>query len=255
MPSPFPGMDPYLEHPGSWPDLHHRMITAIAISLGPQLLPKYQVLIEKHIYQTSGANSLLLGIPDAVVNKHQATSSTQTNVAVSSPPTEAIKVTLPITEEIRQGHLEIREIATSEVVTAIEILSPVNKRPGKGRTKYETKRQKILNSFTHLVEIDLLRNWQPMPTVNNSIKSHYRILVSRTEQRPQADLYAFNLPDSIPAFLLPLRSKDQEPLVNLQELFNEVYDQAGYGFFLDYSRAPVPALSAKETNWLEELLQ
>jgi hypothetical protein len=27
MPSPFPGMDPYLEAPELWPDVHHRLIS------------------------------------------------------------------------------------------------------------------------------------------------------------------------------------------------------------------------------------
>ncbi|MGK7872925.1 MAG: DUF4058 family protein [Xenococcaceae cyanobacterium] len=256
MPSPFPGMDPYLEHPNSWPNVHHRLITAIAIAVAPQLLPKYQVLIEERIYQTTGADSILVGIPDAVVKQTQKTSNlTMTNVAVSSPPTQPITVMLPMPEEVRQGHLEIRDIATSKVVTAVEILSRVNKRQGKGRIKYETKRQKILGSSIHLVEIDLLRKWEPMPTLSNDIQKNYRILVSRSHRRPQADLYAFNLPDPIPSFPLPLQAEDVEPLVNLQDLFNEVYDQSGYGFVIDYSREPVPHLSETEAVWADKLLR
>jgi hypothetical protein len=57
MPSPFPGMDPYLEHPRSWPNFHHRLITAIAIHLGPQLRPKYRVVVEEAMYQTATPDS------------------------------------------------------------------------------------------------------------------------------------------------------------------------------------------------------
>lgn len=256
MPSPFPGMDPYLEHPSAWPNVHHRLITAIADSLAPPLLPKYQVLIEERVYQTIGTDSLLVGIPDTTVKRTQTTSAPRkTFVAVSNVQTQPIAVTLPMPEKIRQGHLEVRDITTSEVVTVIEVLSPTNKRPGEGRSQYETKRQKILGSSTHLVEIDLLRQWEPMPILSNGIQAHYRILVSQSHRRPKADLYAFNLSDPIPTFGLPLREEDQEPLVNLQDLFNGVYDRSGYGFALDYSREPVPHLSEVDAAWADALLR
>ncbi|GAA6623037.1 hypothetical protein NUACC26_088620 [Scytonema sp. NUACC26] len=82
----------------------------------------------------------------------------KTNVAVSYVLTQPVTVILLLSDNVRQGHLEIRDIATSEVVTAVEVLSPANKRPGQGRKQYETKRQTILESTTHLVEIDLLRH-------------------------------------------------------------------------------------------------
>lgn len=47
MPSPFPGIDPYLENPELWPEVHHRLITAIADAIGPSIRPKYRVAIEK----------------------------------------------------------------------------------------------------------------------------------------------------------------------------------------------------------------
>ncbi len=84
-----------------------------------------------------------------------------------------------IPEKIKQAYLEVREIATRQVLTAIEILSPVKKRSGEGRITYLKKRQSILGSLTHLIEIDLLRGWQPMPIIDNSIQSDYRLLVSR----------------------------------------------------------------------------
>jgi hypothetical protein len=57
-------MDPYLEHPRSWPNFHHRLITAIAIHLGPQLRPKYRVVVEEAMYQTATPDSVLVGILD-----------------------------------------------------------------------------------------------------------------------------------------------------------------------------------------------
>ena len=67
MPSPFPGMNPYLEHPDRWSTVHNRLMVALAGALTPQLLPKYQVDIEKRVYTIVGMNSLLLGRPDVTV--------------------------------------------------------------------------------------------------------------------------------------------------------------------------------------------
>ncbi len=149
----------------------------------------------------------------------------------------------------------MREVSTKAVVTAIELLSPVNKRAGTGRQSYETKRQKVLASSTHLVEIDLLRAYEPMPVYGNALKSDYSILVSRSHLRPDAQLYAFNLKDTLPVFHLPLREGDREPTVDLQQLLNDLYDRAAYDLKLDYQQPPVPPLAQKDDNWLNHTLQ
>jgi hypothetical protein len=160
-----------------------------------------------------------------------------------------------VSEEFREGYLELIDMATKEVVTVIEVLSPANKRRGEGREKYGSKRQKIFDSSTHLVEIDLLRGGEPLPVLGDSNESDCRILVSRSNQRPIADLYLFNLPDPIPAFPLPLRPEDVEPVLDLQALINQVYDRAGYDFEIDYSAEPVPALSEPDAVWADAWLR
>jgi len=256
MPSPFPGMNPYLEHPELWAGVHLLLIAALTESLAPQLRPKYRVAVEVRMYQTSGEESLLVGIPDVAVKPSQsATNETTPNVAVAELSTQPLTVNIPMPEIVKQGYLEIKEVATGEVVTAIELLSPVNKRSGDGRKAYETKRLRVLGSSTHLIEIDLLRRWQPMPILNQGIESHYRLLVSRGECRPQADLYAFNLQQKIPLFPLPLKSGDSEPLVDLHQLLNTVYDRGSYDLAIDYSQQPVPPLSEMDAAWADTLLQ
>jgi hypothetical protein len=230
MPSPFPGMNPYLEHPNRWSTVHNRMIVALADVLTPQLLPKYQVNIEKRVYEVIDVNSVLVGKPDVTVQRPRYPSSERSsNVAISATPAEPIKVAVPMMEEVREAYLEIKEAATQLVITAIEILSPTNKR-GDGRQKYLQKRQQVFNSRTHLVEIDLLRDGEPLPIAGHLPSSSYRILVSRSETRPMADLYPFNLADSIPLFPLPLQEQDQEPVINLQLLLNQVYERSGYDY-------------------------
>lgn len=256
MPSPFPGMNPYLENSALWSEVHNLLIVAIFDALNPQLRPKYRATIEQRVYQTTGEDSLLVGIPDVAVQRQQKTTKPETaNVAVTSPPVQAVTVTVPTPGTVRESYLEVREVTTREVVTVIEVLSPKNKRAGEGRKAYERKRQMVLGSFTNLVEIDLLRDGKPMPILHNDIQSDYRILVSRGERRPKADLYAFNLQNIIPSFPLPLRSEDVEPLVELQTLVSEIYNRASYDLVIDYSPEPVPALSEADAVWADALLR
>lgn len=256
MSHPFPGMNPYLEHPELFPGLHHWLIIEIARFLSPQLRPKYRVAVEVRTYETSDEDSLQVGIPDVTIRSRQtANDSTTTNVAVVETSVEPVKVRIPVPLTIKEGYLEVREVGTEALITTIEILSPSNKRPGKGRQKYLKKRETILETRTNLVEIDLLRKGQPMPIVGNNIQSNYRILIYRGDTRPIADLYAFNLQNVIPSFSLPLRSNDREPVINLQELLNEIYDVSGYDLVLDYNQEAVPSLSEEDKVWVDGVLK
>lgn len=257
MPSPFPGMNPYLEDSAYWSSVHHWLITEIARLLNQQLTPKYVVAVEVRIYETSGEQSTLIGIPDNLVAKSSETSITppDSNVAVAFPSTQPLTIELALTETIKQGYLEVRRVGTGQVVTAIEILSPINKNVGEGRIKYEKKRQHILNSDTNFVEIDLLRQGNSMIALNQNIKHDYCILVSPSNQRPQAHLYAFKIQDMIPIFPLPLLPEDSEINLDLQSILHQVYDQGRYDLIIDYQQKISPALSKTETIWVENLLK
>jgi hypothetical protein len=264
MSSPFPGMNPYLENPELWTEVHHLLIGILAETLNPQLLPHYRAAIEKRVYQMNGDETLLVGIPDVTVERSRSASQPPSPVAVASPPSAPISVTVPMPVEFREGYLEIREVATREVVTVVEVLSPTNKRSGKGRDHYQQKRQEVLASRTHLVEIDLLRGGEPMP-FSGGIPGSYRILVSRGDRRPQADLYVFELQDAIPIFPLPLKGanveskrvepKRVEPRIDLHHLLDIVYDRAGYEVVIDYNRDPVYPLSKPAMTWSNQLLR
>ncbi|MDZ8186651.1 MAG: DUF4058 family protein [Nostoc sp. ChiSLP02] len=256
MPSLFSGMNPYLENPELWAEVQSWLVIAIADAIAPQLRPKYRVAVEKRVYQMIDENSILIGIADATVGRLLTnTDKRKLNIAVASPPAKPITVNVPIPEEVREGYLEVREVGTGEVVVAIEVLSPKNKRPGEGRRAYENKRQQVLGSLTHLIEIDLLRGGELMPILGNQIKSDYRILVSRSEFRPKAELYAFEIQEQIPTFLLPLRQGDTEPLVDLQALIHGVYERAGFDLAIDYTREPIPPLAEADAAWANVLLQ
>ncbi|MEO0378129.1 MAG: DUF4058 family protein, partial [Cyanobacteria bacterium P01_A01_bin.17] len=167
---------------------------------------------------------------------------------------EPVIVELPMPEEIQERYLEIREVGTGLVVTTLELISPSNKRSGKGRQKYEEKRLKILASQTHLVEIDLIRAFEPLPMLGIK-ETSYRILVSRADQRPRAALYPFNLQCPIPTFPLPLNPDAAEVFVDVQSLLKQVYERASYDLAIDYTQEPVPPLSHEETAWADAVLR
>lgn len=139
--------------------------------------------------------------------------------------------------EMQQSYLEVKDAATQAVVTAIEVLSPANKR-GEGRSQYDAKRRQVLSSQTNLIEIDLLRAEQSFLLEPDANSSHYRGLVSRASQRPLADLYAFSLTTAIPT----LPSCGQKTAMSwwICRRLLDLYKQLGYDYFIDYSQAPPP---------------
>jgi hypothetical protein len=248
-------MDPYLEHPDVWSDVHHRLITAIADSVAPRLRPRYRVAIEKRTYLAEPEELIFVGRPDVtVVRERPAGGSPEPAVSVL-PAVQPVTVILPIPDIVREGYLEVREVLTGEVVTVLEVLSPGNKRPGRGRRVYELKRQRILESQTHLVEVDLLRGGAPMRVVGKWPVTAYRIVISRSDRRPRAELYAFGVQEPIPSFPLPLRVGDVEPRVDIQTLVQELYDRAGYDLAVDYHRESVPPLEGRDAVWADLLLR
>ena len=251
MPSPFPGMDPYLERPHLWSDVHPTLISAVRVALVPHVAPRYYVAVELRAYVAPVENSESHRRPDiAVVREAAATFVSESAVAVQEPP---MVVRLPQLDEERERYVEIRDVKTHEVITAIELLSPTNKRSGIGRSKYFEKRIQVLDSRTHLVEIDLLRGGEPMPT-DPAPRMHYRILVSRVWERPKALLYPFNLNQRIPEIPIPLRRGEPEPTIALGALLAQIYDAARYDLRIDYTSEPEPPLDPATATWAHNLL-
>ncbi len=254
MPSPFPGMDPYLEHPALWPGLHSRLIVGLADALGPVLRPRYYVEVEERVYfLVPEGERPLLGRPDVVIAA--ATPGLPPLPETLSIPRGVRVVEVPMSEEVRERYLVIREAGTHQVVTWVEVLSPANKAPGEGRQVYLRKREEVLRARVHLVEIDLLRAGEPMPVVGDGRDGHYRILISRWEQRPRALLYVFTVRDPIPVFRLPLLPGDEEPEVDLGRLLQTIYERAAYDLRVNYEGEPIPPLDPPFAEWADRLLR
>ena len=125
MPSPFPGMDPYLERRNVWPDVHSALIVATRDTLAPQVAPAYYVAIEQRMYIVALDSEEFIGRPDVAVmatpTEARPTSEAETAAAVAGV---AQTVVLPQFEEVHERYLEIRDTQMHTVITAIEILSP-----------------------------------------------------------------------------------------------------------------------------------
>ncbi|MFN8499411.1 MAG: DUF4058 family protein [Anaerolineae bacterium] len=251
MPTPFPGMGPYLERPALWPNVHSSLIIAIRDELAPRLRPRYYVAVEERIVGV-GPDDLLFAVrPDVAVVRAPAA---DTEASARSDFGRVVTVALPMPEQLRETYLEIREARGDQVITTLEILSPTNKLPGEGRRQYEQKRLALLGTRTHLVEIDLLRAGPPMPMLGYAGQSDYRILVSRAATRPLADLLPFSLREPIPSFRVPLQAQDEEPELDLNRLLHDLYDRAGYDLRVNYAEDADPPLSLEDATWARGLL-
>jgi hypothetical protein len=203
MPSPFPGMNPYFEQTDLWPDFHIEFLSALRRLLAPQVSPKYIVQLEEHI-----------DIHDLSLVQSEGGGLAQTALGLLEAPAE---VWLPEQDVEKVPYLEVRDRQGRELVTVIELLSPSNKRAGDDREQYLAKRRALLRSPVHLVEIDLLRGWTPMPQENRP-QCDYSVLVSQAEKRRAAGFWPIHLRDPLPVIPFPLRPPDAAARVDLQEV-------------------------------------
>jgi len=147
---PFPGMDPYLEHPVLWASVHARLIHAIANQLQPRLDPRYVTSIEERVFIEGPQRR----IPDVWIQK----TTTAGGAAVAEPEADTAVVLEVNDLELKEGRVEILDLYNNmKVVTVIEAASPTNKVAGPGRESYRKKQKEILTRDCHFVEIDLLR--------------------------------------------------------------------------------------------------
>ena len=258
MPSPFPGMDPFIESQ-KWEDFHTRFLTAISDAIVNVVRPKYVVEVERRIYlethdPTTPVQSF---VADAALMKTGRepilqTKESEGGLAVLTETAVEVKTcTIPLIEEHRETFLTIRRGKPSEIVTVIELLSPTNKRKGTdGRQQYTEKSSALLKTKTHLVELDLLRNGE-RTLVSEPPGGDYFAMISRAERRPLVEIYGWRLLNRLPVIPIPLAGSDPDVKLDLQQVFTLVYDRAGYDYGLDYQQPVTPPLTEPEAARLK----
>jgi hypothetical protein len=168
---------------------------------------------------------------------------------------EPVVLTVPVPVEQREAFLLIELRETREVIAVIEVLSPGNKRLGSdGRREYLSKRAEVLESRTHLVELDLLRGGERLPTVEPLPAGDYYGFVCRGNRRPRVEVYAWGLRGSLPTIPIPLGADDPDASLDLQAIFTAAFDRAGFDYSLDYQVSLNPPLGGADQAWAKEML-
>jgi Protein of unknown function (DUF4058) len=252
----FPGMDPWLEHPTVWPDVHSSLITAIRDALTPVLAPRYFVGVQSRVTLVTGLDVDLLYRPDASVHALElGRTVNEPRVAlIERPVVTPIPVTVAVDDRIEDTYLEIREPPNHKLVTAIEVLSPWNEKTEAARQEYLTKRTNLFRARVSVIEIDLLRAGAPMPLEDAPAPSDYRILICRRGVSSRADLYSFNWRTPIPPIPIPLLPGETEPTLDLNSVLLALIDRARYDLVIDYSQPPSPRLRPEDEAWAADMI-
>ena len=254
MTSPFPGMDPYLEG-YVWPQVHSMLANVILEMLNPKITPKYIAQLDLYMVR----DALLgedIGImyPDVEVvlnNKVEEpqmpyASHAQTSpLTVSTPTLTLVDVKIPV--------VEIKDRASNRLVTAIEILSPVNKRDP-GLEPYLKKRIELFNAGVHLLEIDLIRRGK-RPVKHRKLEDcHYTVNLTRAGAA-RTDIWGFNVKDTAPIVSVPLAGEDPDVVLDLGEALKIIYKRSMYHLSIDYKETPPPPTFDTEVQqWMNEIL-
>jgi hypothetical protein len=253
-------MDPYLEG-DLWQEFHETLAGAIRAQLLPRLAPKYVALLAKRY---------VIGRPTLGIFDIPAQRAFYPDVHISRPPDRwpvhvpggtglavaepVVELPSPVLEEVPLLSVEIRDIAQRRLVTIIEILSPVNKH-GEGAREYDGRRMELLQTATHLLEIDLLRGGQRIQLVGQQPPAHYYIYLSRIQRRPYTQVWPISLRRPLPVVPVPLLPPDPDVPLDTQAAVQACFDLVGYERLLNYAAPPPPPdLSAEDAAWAAEVL-
>ncbi len=252
MPSPFPGMDPYLEEPSLWPTAHGGIIWRARAALNAILPPRYLARVDQYVWleEAGTEESKRDGEPDVFVSD-AGTPSPGGTATLMAPAL----VVLPAVRRTGPRYIRIVDQQGRRVVTVIELLSPSNKKGGADRDACLSKRNEYLATGTNLVEVDLLRAGERMPLGESPPElTGYYILVCPRVAFPQAGLWPFGVRDPIPLIQVPLDPADNPVPLDLKPCLDREYDEGRYASQVDYTVPPVPPLPEPDATWARQLL-
>lgn len=254
MASPFPGMDPYLEGE-LWQEFHETLAGAIRAQLTQQLSPKYVALLAKRYVVDRPALGIFAPPSARIIYPDVHVVAEPAPAYQSAPGVTAATLELPspMLEQTPVMSVEIRDVAQRRLVTIIEILSPVNKR-GSGAQEYLDRRIELLQTDTHLLEIDLLTVGYRIPMAGAVPPAPYYVYLSRYERRPRTQIWAIHLQDALPRVPVPLLHPDPDAVLDMQAAVEACFALVGYERLLDYRSGPPGALTAEDLAWVNERL-
>ena len=250
MPSPFPGMDPYLESPPLWTDFHSRFINAWCETLADSLPGDFEASLGERVYLVEqDPDSRKLIYPDVALVEKEANARRSREAAAGATMLEPVTLPVIIPEGPREAFIEILHRPDSSLVAVLELLSPANKEQP-GRTEYMLKRHALLYQNVHLVELDLLMGGRRLATPQPLPKGDYHYLVHRGEERPNCQVYSWHLSQPLPRLPVPLRSPHPDLAFELAAVFTTAYDRGRFLRRVGYG-GPCPApLDEAQRSWV-----
>lgn len=261
MPGPFPGMDPYLETPRFWYGFHNGLIFNIQAILNAELPEGFAANYEERVLIIPPEHSMR---PDVLIKESLPPSSPAktggATAVVDAGAPHGVIIAYP--DEIREGFIEIRTADEAErVIAVIEVLSPTNKYAGGvGREEYLRKQRQLLQSATHLMEIDLLRGGEhtvaaPREGLRQRGKWDYLVCLHRSTQRYHFAYWFNTLRERLPFVRVPLTEDIPDVVLDLQVAFDRAYDAGPYRRLIDYRKEPPIPLNEEEAAWADALLR
>ncbi len=255
MPSPFPGMDPYLEHPANWPDFHARFINYWCEALTAALPKHYTARIGERVYLVEAPpETRRLMLPDVAVERQPGPALPGHVATQAVLEVEPVTIPLLMEEAARDTYIQILHRPDRTLVAVLELLSPTNK-DGFGRTEYLAKRYALLNQDVHLVELDLLLGGQRLPMKAPLPPGDYYAFIARAGCRPDCQVYAWKLQDPLPSIPLPLRPPDADGPIDLGAVFATAYERGAYRDEIDYAVPPPVKVPDEMLTWIGQRVQ
>ena len=249
-------MDPYLEAPSIWEDFHANLGGEIQAQLTPFLRPKYVAVLTPQITY----DEIIIEAPPRTIKPDvsilQVAHQPYAGEAVAIAPSPLIG---QVTQEVpvKLVSVEIRAVGDGTLVTALEILSPVHKRPGhEAFHQYDRKRRSLMRSEANLLEIDLLRQGNRFPLLTPLPVNPYFIFLHRGSGSTNVFIWPLSLAELIPPVPVPLLEPDPDLSLDLGKAIQNIYNRAAYDLRIDYSQPPPkPNLSDEEIAWLHAHLK
>ena len=253
MPSPFPGMDPYLEG-YLWPDVHQALAVKISRLLTPHLRPRYVARLELAVLSDEpDPDEVSIMYPGVEVLRMRRAERVLPGTGSEAPPPSLVApLVLPLFE-MRVPSIEVRQVASGELVAVIEILSPINKREP-NLSRYRQKVNDLYHAQVHVLEIDLLRRGTRIYTDPRLRSAAYLVTLTRAMEH-KLEAWPLRLRDALPTVPVPLRHPDPAVPLDLSAAFADVYDEAAYDLSIHYRETPPPPpLSPEDEQWLATVL-
>lgn len=253
MPSPFPGMDPYIEAQRLWPSFHFKFINYLQEAISERLPAPYEALIDQRIRlveveEEARSHDVR---PDVAILREEGEHRAPAPHAAGALLLEPVTLSLPTSwAEEREAWIEISQGPERSLVAVVEILSPTNK-VGTGRGEYLSKRHELARQDIHLIELDLLLRGERLPVEGRCPAGDYYAYVARADRRPECDVYAWSIRRPLPTIPVPLRTPDPDVLIDLGSVFRAAYDGGHFHRAIRYHTPLSLPLAPEDRAWAE----